>query len=82
MLRKKTLAGNGQFLHAQTLGFYHPRTNKWLEFSVEPPKIFQEMLKKNWLTVMYRFSLTLAKKTITIHLGSKVNATFNPVQRG
>ncbi|APT19200.1 pseudouridine synthase [Amylolactobacillus amylotrophicus DSM 20534] len=43
---KKTLAGNGQFLHAQTLGFYHPRTNKWLEFSVEPPKIFQEMLKK------------------------------------
>lgn len=43
---KKTLAGNGQFLHAQTLGFYHPRTNKWLEFSVEPPKIFQETLEK------------------------------------
>lgn len=43
---KKTLAGNGQYLHAKTLGFYHPRTNEWLEFSVEPPKSFQEMLKK------------------------------------
>lgn len=41
---KKTLAGNGQFLHAETLGFYHPVTNEWLEFSVEPPAIFQETL--------------------------------------
>lgn len=41
---RKTLKGNGQFLHAKTLGFKHPKTGKWLEFSVEPPKIFQNML--------------------------------------
>ncbi|WP_195702091.1 RluA family pseudouridine synthase [Companilactobacillus futsaii] len=41
---KNTLQGNGQFLHAKTLGFVHPRTNKWMEFSVEPPKIFLDTL--------------------------------------
>lgn len=41
---KNTLKGNGQFLHAKTLGFVHPRTNKWMEFSVEPPKIFLDTL--------------------------------------
>lgn len=41
---RKTLKGNGQFLHAKILGFKHPKTGKWLEFSVEPPKIFQNML--------------------------------------
>lgn len=43
---KNTLEGNGQFLHAKTLGFEHPRTHKWMKFSVEPPKIFQETLEK------------------------------------
>ena len=43
---KHTLPGNGQFLHAETLGFEHPRTHEWLEFSVDPPKIFQETVKK------------------------------------
>lgn len=41
---RKTLKGNGQFLHAKILGFKHPKTGKWLEFSVEPPKIFQNIL--------------------------------------
>lgn len=41
---KNTLSGNGQFLHAQTLGFVHPRTNEWMEFSIDPPKIFQDTL--------------------------------------
>ena len=41
---RKTLKGNGQFLHAKVLGFKHPRTGKWMEFSVEPPQIFQETL--------------------------------------
>ena len=41
---RKTLKGNGQFLHAKVLGFKHPRTGEWLEFTVEPPKIFQDML--------------------------------------
>ncbi|KRL68538.1 RluA family pseudouridine synthase [Companilactobacillus versmoldensis] len=43
---KHTLPGNGQFLHAETLGFEHPRTHEWLEFSVDSPKIFQETVKK------------------------------------
>lgn len=43
---KNTLQGNGQFLHAQKLGFEHPRTHKWLEFSIDPPEIFQETLNK------------------------------------
>nr|WP_260523920.1 RluA family pseudouridine synthase [Bombilactobacillus thymidiniphilus] len=43
---RKTLAGKGQFLHAQTLGFYHPRTNKWMEFSIDPPAIFQQRLQE------------------------------------
>lgn len=43
---KNTLPGKGQFLHAKTLGFVHPRTNKWMEFSVEPPKIFLDTLEK------------------------------------
>ncbi|WP_125767995.1 RluA family pseudouridine synthase [Companilactobacillus furfuricola] len=43
---KNTLAGHGQFLHAQTLGFDHPKTHQWMEFSVEPPKIFEDTLKK------------------------------------
>lgn len=43
---KHTLPGNGQFLHAKTLGFDHPRTHQWMEFSVEPPKIFQDTLEK------------------------------------
>ena len=43
---KNTLEGNGQFLHAKTLGFEHPRTHEWMEFSVEPPKIFLETLKQ------------------------------------
>lgn len=43
---RKTLKGHGQFLHAQTLGFTHPRTKELVEFSVEAPAIFQETLKK------------------------------------
>lgn len=41
---RKTLKGYGQFLHAKVLGFKHPSTGEWLEFSVEPPQIFQETL--------------------------------------
>ena len=39
-----TLKGNGQFLHAQVLGFKQPRSSKWLEFDVQPPQIFLEQL--------------------------------------
>lgn len=36
----------GQLLHAQTLGFIHPRTENYMEFKSEPPKIFLEVLEK------------------------------------
>ncbi|APG73278.1 pseudouridine synthase [Lactobacillus delbrueckii subsp. jakobsenii ZN7a-9 = DSM 26046] len=39
---RKTLPGHGQFLHAKTLGFEQPSTGEWLEFSAEPPEIFQQ----------------------------------------
>ena len=34
----------GQILHAQTLEFFHPTTNKWLSFKSEPPVVFKNML--------------------------------------
>ncbi|MCK4027491.1 RluA family pseudouridine synthase [Streptococcus suis] len=43
---KKTLKGHGQFLHAQTLGFTHPRTGELVEFTAEAPAIFKETLEK------------------------------------
>ena len=43
---RKTMKGHGQFLHAKTLGFTHPRTGEVMEFSVEVPEIFQETLEK------------------------------------
>ena len=39
-----SLKGNGQFLHAQVLGFRQPTTGKWLEFAVKPPRIFLQRL--------------------------------------
>lgn len=39
-----TIKGCGQFLHAQVLGFKHPKTEKWLEFKVNPPQIFEQRL--------------------------------------
>ncbi|HBQ43600.1 MAG TPA: RluA family pseudouridine synthase, partial [Lactobacillus acetotolerans] len=41
---RKTLKGNGQFLHAQVLGFKQPSTGEWLEFKVKPPAIFEQRL--------------------------------------
>lgn len=37
---------SGQALHAKTLGFIHPRTNKYVEFSSEIPSDFQKVLNK------------------------------------
>jgi len=34
----------GQALHARTISFKHPRTNKLLTIHAEPPKIFQKLL--------------------------------------
>ena len=43
---RRTLKGQGQFLHAKTLGFTHPRTGEVMEFSVEVPEIFQKTLEQ------------------------------------
>ncbi|RSJ24236.1 Ribosomal large subunit pseudouridine synthase D [Streptococcus intermedius] len=43
---RKTLKGNGQFLHARTLGFTHPKTGKIMEFTAEVPIVFQETLEQ------------------------------------
>lgn len=41
-----TLKGHGQFLHAQVLGFTQPASQKWLEFSIDPPQIFEQRLSE------------------------------------
>ena len=43
---RKVIGDNGQFLHAQTLGFIHPRTNEYLEFSSKLPKYFEDYIKQ------------------------------------
>ena len=43
---KKVFGDNGQFLHAYKLGFIHPRTNEYLEFTSELPKYYEEYLKE------------------------------------
>ncbi len=37
---------HGQFLHAEILGFKHPTSQEWLEFEIEPPKLFKSTLEK------------------------------------
>lgn len=43
---KKTLSGNGQFLHAAQLGFTHPRTGETMVFSAPLPDIFEKNLEQ------------------------------------
>lgn len=43
---KKTLKGNGQFLHAKLLGFTHPTTGESMVFEASLPELFEETLKK------------------------------------
>lgn len=43
---KKTLEGPGQYLHAKTLGFDHPRTGQRLSFTSDLPQVFQQTLKE------------------------------------
>ncbi|MDN4607533.1 RluA family pseudouridine synthase [Sporosarcina highlanderae] len=43
---KKTIEFNGQVLHAGTIGFKHPRTGEYLEFTQPLPEDFQRLLEK------------------------------------
>ena len=42
--KRKLIDNTGQCLHAKELGFIHPKTKKYMEFNVEPPKEFNEIL--------------------------------------
>ena len=42
---KKEEDVNGQFLHAKSLGFIHPRTQEFMEFESPLPNYFEEFLK-------------------------------------
>ena len=41
---KSKFKTDGQMLHAYKLSFYHPRTNKYMEFEVQLPEYFQKIL--------------------------------------
>ena len=43
--RRKVIGKDGQFLHAKTLGFDHPRTNEYIEFDSELPKFFTDFME-------------------------------------
>lgn len=43
---RKVFGDNGQFLHAKTLGFVHPRTNKYIEFDSELPQYYIDYIKE------------------------------------
>ena len=42
--RRKTINDYGQMLHAKTIGFNHPKTNEYMEFSVDAEPKFYEIL--------------------------------------
>ncbi|MFD1862402.1 RluA family pseudouridine synthase [Planococcus chinensis] len=42
---KKTMDIGGQALHAEVIGFNHPKTGEYMEFSAEPPAEFSELLE-------------------------------------
>lgn len=44
--KKQVFNLDGQLLHAKTLGFLHPRTGEYMEFSSEIPESFQRILSK------------------------------------
>lgn len=43
---KKVIGEYGQYLHAKTLGFKHPRTNEYMEFTSKLPDFFLEMIEE------------------------------------
>ena len=43
---KKVIGDYGQYLHAKTLGFIHPRTNEYMEFDSELPQFFKDKIEE------------------------------------
>lgn len=44
--RKAHLEMTPQALHARQLGFYHPRTGEWMEFTAEPPADMMAVIER------------------------------------
>lgn len=44
---KQPIFDRGQLLHAALLGFVHPKTGEYMEFTADIPDDFKEVLKKN-----------------------------------
>ena len=44
--KRKVIDNSGQCLHAKTLGFVHPSTGKYMEFTSSLPECFTNILKK------------------------------------
>ena len=42
--KRKIIGDQGQFLHAKTIGFKHPKTGEWMEFDSELPDYFKEFM--------------------------------------
>ena len=45
-IKKEEFSLNGQLLHAYQVGFLHPRTGEYLEFSSPLPEYFEKVLKR------------------------------------
>lgn len=43
---RKSLEGNGQFLHARRLEFIHPRTGETMSFEAELPKLYKKTMDR------------------------------------
>ena len=43
---RRVIGDTGQFLHAKTIGFNHPKTNEYMEFSYPIPSYFEEKIKE------------------------------------
>lgn len=44
--RRNPFGIEGQMLHAEHLGFIHPRTGEWLEFTVDAPEVFTKVINQ------------------------------------
>ena len=45
-IKKEPLTANGQLLHAATVGFIHPESGEYMEFTAPLPDYFENILKK------------------------------------
>ena len=45
-IAKEKIKTDGQLLFAKTIGFVHPKTGEYMEFSAELPDYFEEILNK------------------------------------